>query len=401
MGRSRGIIAVVRDLGFAVADVPPAPAELNRWQIIERTAENVPLISIWWVVGFAVVAVALLIWAFVVRPKWWLLLVVPLVLIMTLAAGGAAFNLKFRYFATVGAMLGLAPYDRGEASQITNPTGKWPRGLVVDVTIPGTTSGVGDWAAMVYLPPEYFSEPNQSFPVVYLLHGVPGITVPGLADDAGPSGMFDAAGVDEGAQAAAKAGYPVVLVAPVASPLSKDTECVDGMAGKWYTYLTVDVPSWVGAHPRFDQGAARTAIGGLSMGGYCAQMISLRNPDQYLLAANMSGANKADLPAGDDALFGSGRGAATAITYDSLHIVATEPASHSVRLWLEIGAQDDTALIAGQQQFAEAAEAAGMTVVTQVVPGGHSYEVWRPAFAKWLAWTAPQLYGQPPAPVGD
>ena len=252
---------------------------------------------------------------------------------------------------------------------------------------------------MVYLPPEYFTDPNQTFPVVYLLHGVPGITVPGLADDGGPSGMFDAARVDDGAQAAAKNGHPVVLVVPVASPLNKDTECVDGMQGNWYTYLTVDVPTWVSAVPRLEQGCSQTAIGGMSMGGYCAQMLSLRNPDHYLVAGNLSGGNKAELPGGDDALYGSGRGATAAITYDSLNVIATQPESHSVRLWLEIGAQDDPPLVAGQKQVAEAAEAAGMTVVTQVVPGGHSYEVWRPAFAQWLAWTAPQLHGEPPTPV--
>ena len=382
-----------------MADVAPAPAELNRWQIIERTVENVALVNVWWVIGFTAVAIGLLVWAFVVRPKLWLVLIVPMIVVLTLAAGGAAFNLKFRYFATMGDLLGLAPYDRGDASQLQNPQGRWPRGLVVDATIPGTASGVGTWPVMVYLPPQYFSEPDQTFPVVYMLHGVPGITVPGLADDGGPVGMFDAGHVDDGAQAVAAANYPVVLVVPVASPLNKDTECVDGLQGNWYTYLTVDVPAWVDGLSRLAHDAPQTAISGMSMGGYCAQMLSLRNPDQYLVAGNMSGGNAAELPGGNDALFGSGRGASAAITYDSLHIISTEPASHSVRLWLEIGAQDDAALVAGQKKVADAAAAAGMTVVTQVVPGGHSYEVWRPAFAKWLEWTAPQLYGEPPAAV--
>ena len=52
-----------------------------------------------------------------------------------------------------------------------------PRGAVVSVRLPGTESGFGDPAAMVYFPPQYFTEPTRRFPVVYLLHGSPGAPI--------------------------------------------------------------------------------------------------------------------------------------------------------------------------------------------------------------------------------
>lgn len=384
------------------------PENLSLWEIWLRKAEFLDITTIWWFIGFTAAAVVFIVLAIFVKPRWWLFLFIPLILISMTAAAGFYFNHQFKYKTTMGKLFGLTDYDTGDDNQITNPTGDRPRGLVVTTSIPGTTSGVGDWKALVWLPPQYFTNPQQTFPVIYLLHGVPDGVVPGLPTDVGPAGLFEPIKTDDAAQAAADQGHPVILVSVVSSPTNIDTECVDGVQGQWHTYLTKDVPAWVSKYPRFKTGAANTAVGGYSMGGYCAQIMALRNPQVYSLAANLSGSSRAvPRSGGDETLFGAENAKKEAINYDSTNIVQTQPASHSVRLWLQIGAQDDAALIASQNDFATAARAQGMTVVTKQLPGSHDFAVWRASFAEWIPWSAAQLYGEPapavsasPAPGG-
>lgn len=374
----------------------------NLWERLLFKIELVPVTTIWWVVGFGVAALLFLALAVYVRPKKWMILFVPLVLVFTALAVGFAVNLKFHAFTTLGPMLGLNPYETGDDGLIDKPEGTYPRGVVVDATIPGRVSGLGELPAKVWLPPQWFTEPSRTFPVVFLLHGVPGFAVPGLDPNGGPATLFTSANADNGAQlAATQRDQPVVLIAPVNSPMNADTECVDGTQGKWQTYLSTDLINWTGAHPRMQKGPEHTGISGYSMGGYCAQVTALRNPSKFSISGNLSGCFAPDYPdsqGGLAKLFGVDDVKAAEADYDSIAIVQTQPASHSVRVWLRIGTGDNSApgLIESQQKFAAAARDAGMTVEESKVPGGHDFKVWDPGFAAWIQWCAALLYGQQP-----
>lgn len=147
--------------------------------------------------------------------------------------------------------------------------------------------------------------------MIYLLHGFPGFPAPGVDSYDGPATLFSSAGADDAAQSLAiTSDQPVVLIAPVISPIEADTECVDGVQGRWQTYLTEDVPAWTSAHPRLRTGSESPAIGGFPLGGYCAQIAALRHPGQYGVAGNLSGTIAADYPAdqgGVNALTGMAR----------------------------------------------------------------------------------------------
>ena len=56
---------------------------------------------------------------------------------------------------------------------------KSDHGTVEKVSIDGPVSGTGGRDAYVYLPPQYFdpARENQRFPVLYMLHGSPGVAV--------------------------------------------------------------------------------------------------------------------------------------------------------------------------------------------------------------------------------
>lgn len=380
---------------FASDSVGP----LSLWDKFLLKVEFVPLLSMWWVVGFGVATLFFLVLAIVVRPRWWLLLFVPLTLLSIVLGVALSFNIHFHVYKTLGPALGLNPYDSGSADLISHPTGEYHRGVVVSTTIPGKAAGLGDLPAKVWLPPQYFTEKNRTFPVIVLLHGVPGVTVPGISKYSGPDSLFTQVAADDGAQQAAiKKDQPTILIAPVDSPMDADTECVDGIQGKWQTYLAKDVPDWIAGHRRMQTGAEHTAIAGYSMGGYCAQMTALRNPSVYSVSGNLSGASAASHDRGPQALWGNDNLVKRQAEYDSTVIVKTQPASHSVRLWLTIGESDhsEPGLIESQQEFAQVARQQGMTVVQQTMPGDHTFAVWSKAMLQWLPWTIAQLYGQSP-----
>lgn len=374
--------------------------QLSGWQTFLRSIEEVPLLNLWWPLGFALLTVLLIVLAVLLVRRhhgWWLLLLVPLTLLSLLFTLGFAANYQFSGVTTLGKLLGVPPYDPGSPDQLANPKGTWPRGQVIETTIPGTASGVGTHFVMVYLPPQYYTDPEATFPVIYALHGTPGTTDP-RGEDVGPYDIFVNSDADNPAAEAAKAGHPVVVIAPVVSPMSMDTECVDGPMGKWATYLTEDVPAWAAQYPRLRTGAASTAIGGFSMGGTCAQVTALRNPDQYSVSGNLSGDPKASNDKGDAALFGTGPGAEAPAAYDSTAIITTQPQSRTVRLWLGVGQSDGEAgLLPDMAAFVATARSLGMTVEYVTSPGGHSFDVWRPAFKDWIPWAASLLYEAPPA----
>ncbi len=147
-------------------------------------------------------------------------------------------NAYFSYLPRLGDVVGPRPWPVA-SYQSVNGLGvaaarsvKPAKGTVVTVVVPGRRSGISPHTAMVYLPPQYFSQPTAHFPVLYLLHGSPGLPV-----DWFRGGEAATAGL-----AAATAGTPVILVAPkMSSGWLSDSECIDRRSGRWETYLTEDV----------------------------------------------------------------------------------------------------------------------------------------------------------------
>src|SRR5205807_614930 len=72
------------------------------------------------------------------------------------------------------------PKDVDRRGSTTRPLSPLPtHGTVVKVRVGGTISGIAPRDTYVYLPPQYFDagHPDMRFPVLYLLHGSPGIAV--------------------------------------------------------------------------------------------------------------------------------------------------------------------------------------------------------------------------------
>ena len=134
----------------------------------------------------------------------------------------------------------------------------------------------GERPGYVYLPPAY--DPSRSYPVVYLLHGMPGspseylagTDLADYADDGIASGQL----------------RPFIAVMPAAGPSPKYN---GEWAGPWETELVSDVLPFVDDHLSTIAAPSGRTLAGLSAGGFGAFDIALRHPDLFGAVESWSG----------------------------------------------------------------------------------------------------------------
>jgi enterochelin esterase-like enzyme len=117
----------------------------------------------------------------------------------------------------------------------------------------------------VYVPPGFTA--HRRYPVVYLLHGLPG----------SPSSYYASLDIANVADSIGAGSHqPFIAVIPVGGPRRHAT---DGeWAGVWDDYLTQDVIPWADRNlPTLPNRRAR-ALAGLCAGGYGAMNTGLRHP---------------------------------------------------------------------------------------------------------------------------
>jgi poly(3-hydroxybutyrate) depolymerase len=174
-------------------------------------------------------------------------------------------------------------------------------GSVLAGTIPGTYAPAAPGSSYVYLPPRF--TPAGRYPVVYLLHGMPG----------DPRIYVRAAHLARVADDLIAAGAtPFIAVMPYAGPATH--RGLAEWAGRWEEYLVDDVVPWTDAHLPTIRTASARVIAGLSAGGFGAVDIGLRHPGMFGTLESWSGyfqplrdgpfahASAADLAAHDPSL---------------------------------------------------------------------------------------------------
>ena len=312
------------------------------------------------------------------------------VVIVVLLAGNAAgwVNRHFDYMRTVDDLFGRTAQDESSVADIARQDTVPEHGRVITIPIPATTSGFSARDALVYLPPAWFEKPRPKFPVIELLAGEPGAT-----DNWTQGGLAD---VTSDAYAAKHRGVaPVLVMADNNGSDTADTECV----GKVEQYLTVDVPRFVGVRFGTAMTPEQWAIGGLSEGGMCGLMLSLRHPEQYrtfLDYGGLLGPREADdNGVGDTVSVYFNGDEAEFSAHEPLDIMRTKR-FEELGGWFEVGSEDADPL-AAQRALVPSATSAGVTTCSVVVPGGeHTFQVWTESFKGSLPWIAARLGIGPP-----
>ncbi len=128
----------------------------------------------------------------------------------------------------------------------------------------------------VYLPPGYSRA--HRYPVVYLLHGMPG----------SPSEYLDGTNLAPFADAAISSGRlrPFIAVLPAAGP---DARYNGEWAGPWEQEVVDDVVPFVDAHLATLATPKGRVLAGLSAGGFGAVYIALRHPGVFGSVESWSG----------------------------------------------------------------------------------------------------------------
>lgn len=194
-------------------------------------------------------------------------------------------------------------------------------GTVLEGTFPGTMR-----PGILYLPPGY--NVGHRYPVVYLLHGMPGSPTEYLYGTDLPGWAAGAIAGD--------AVRPFIAVIPAAGP---DPHYNGEWAGPWETVLVHRVVPWVDRHLSTVASASGRVLAGLSAGGYGAVDIALRNPSVFGRVESWSGyfrplhdgpfkhATRAQLAANDPVLLA--RADAATLRRDHLRFFVTTGPSHS------------------------------------------------------------------------
>jgi enterochelin esterase-like enzyme len=340
-----------------------------------------------------IVILTIVAWGFAlwrgVRKKWLSSSVgITLALALSVVTVADFINAQYAFLPRVADVLGVQTWPIAKLKEVSVPVAFKPRpkGAVVTVNLPGPKSGFGAPEALVYFPPQYFTETTRRFPVIYLLHGSPGA----------PIDWFRAARASDAGLAAAAEGHPVILVAPRAShDWEDDSECVDRPKEKIATYLVRDVVSDIDARFRTIDNRSGRALAGNSAGGYCALNLGLQHRELFSSILDLSGFDRPTHDGGMKGLFGSRADlAAVAAANTPREYVRNLEPTPNVRLWIDCGRSDADARH-DTVNIAYALASRGFDVTLRLRRGGHNYDVWRPALMEGVSWAAAIL--GPPA----
>jgi enterochelin esterase-like enzyme len=360
-------------------------------------------VSGWDVVGpvpvFGFVLLAVLAWAVVLPRRRHRALGVPpahrragialvAAVVLTTVATANAVNADFSYLPHLGDVAGL-PSGSGDWRALRTSDlgaqpgpGRHPDGGVLPLHVPDAGTGVGDAPSLVWLPPQYFSQPAARFPVVYLFHGSPGV----------PADWLRGGQAAVTARALAQRGLPAIVVMPrMSRGWLDDPECVDGAAEKVETHFWRDVVPQVDATFRTVSSRDGRVVAGMSAGGYCALNLGLKHRDEVGTILDLSGLTLPSRAGGMRALYGERRDLDARVRQDTPARYAGElTAGPPTRVWLDTGTSDGEV----RPQLAAIApvlRARGLAVELHLRPGAHTFHVWRPALRDALSWALPAM----------
>ncbi len=214
---------------------------------------------------------------------------------------------------------------------------------------------------VVYLPPD---AAVGRFPVIYLLHGLPG----------SPYSYVDGLDLAAVADRMISTGQVTPFVA-VMPPAGLTPRFHGEWIGVWERYLVSDVVPWVEEHLPVAGGRAASVVGGFSAGGYGAVDMGLRNPSLFGTVESWSGYFR---PIRDGSL--AHADAAELAAHDPTRLVAQragELRRLGTRFFLSAGSTRDRATAAATRAFATLLARERLPRGLWVGPGGHDGRFWR------------------------
>ncbi len=226
----------------------------------------------------------------------------------------------------------------------------------------------------VWLPAGYQAHRRRRYPVLYVLHGLPG------GKESYRSLLFLTPVLDRlHAQA-------LVVFPQAARPGDRDDEYLDlGPGRNWATALTRELPVAVASRYRIIGTRAASGIIGVSAGGYGAAILGLHNLDRYRVIESWSGYFHATTPDGRSAMPLAPSAAEWADAHRLVPRLAAKVVREPTFLAFYTGRGDPyPGFVAENEHFDEELSSAGVPHRFALYPGRHDAELWLAHAPAWL-----------------
>lgn len=241
-------------------------------------------------------------------------------------------------------------------------------GTVSRFYLPSAALGGRRQPVDVYLPPGYAQQPARRYPVMYLLHGVPGR----------PAAFLETVrmGVVEDELVALHRARPMILVMPFGSTGSfTDEEWANGIRkhNGWETFVARDLVRAVDERYRTVPDARGRVLAGLSEGGYGALNIGIHHPHEFGTLESWSGYQQAD---DIGSIFGHRR-PLLAANSPLATVARAAPALRQTHAYFWFYSGSDDHFEPQNARFATELRTLGLPHRFFVVRGGHNWALWR------------------------
>lgn len=267
--------------------------------------------------------------------------------------------------ALAGAGVAIATAGHARANE---PTAHVVEGAIRSPSLEGTLRYA------VWLPRGYARHPNRRYPVLYVLHGLPG------GEYSYRSSLFLVPVLERlDAQA-------IVVFPQGASSTDPDDEYLDlGSGRNWATALTRELPTAVAARYRTLDTRAGRGIVGFSAGGYGAMILGLHNLGRYRVVESWSGYFHATNPDGSAPMPLPAGKAAWADAHRLVPHLGADLKREPLLLAFYTGSSDPyPGFTAENERFARELTSAGVPHRFAVYPGGHTTALWLAHAPVWL-----------------
>jgi putative tributyrin esterase len=220
--------------------------------------------------------------------------------------------------------------------------------------------------ALVVLPADYTTS-HKRYPVVYLLHGLPGDSTTYRA-----SAWLS--------QTVSRLGSFILVEPQGARDDDSDPEYLDWGDGRdWSTYLTRELTHYVDTHFRTIRSRSGRAIVGFSAGGYGATMLGLNHLGKFAAIESWSGYFHATDPTGKSAI----PAPASANVHSLVSALAADERKRKTFVGFYVG-RTDPIFVAENVQLDRELTSAGVPHRFALYPGGHQTKLWSAHADAWL-----------------
>lgn len=222
---------------------------------------------------------------------------------------------------------------------------------------------------IVWTPPQYKTKEfaHTRFPVIEVLHGIPGT----------PHSFLRGMRLGRIMQDEITAGRaePAILVLPTITPDRVNTGCAD-VPGKSQvgTWLADDVVQTIAHNFRTLPAPRGWAVMGISTGGYCAARLALEHPDRFTAGAALAPDNPAQ----------ASRGARSPLWL-------AENTHPDVQILVESSSQDPESPPKFADLITGAVRAPTAVTTLRIENGGHNWKTWGRMFPPAFTWVSARL----------